>query len=108
MGQEWAATTRFQFYTDHHIDLGRLVAIGRREEFSRFDAFADPAARARIPDPQASSTFENSRLVWNEPTHAPHAGILALYRARLKVRRTEAAPHYSNEFAFTSLDVVSV
>ena len=108
MGQEWAASTRFQFFTDHHIDLGRLVAIGRREEFSRFEAFADPAARARIPDPQASSTFENSRLVWNEPTQAPHAGILALYRALLKLRRTQPALQYSNEFEVTALDDASL
>jgi maltooligosyltrehalose trehalohydrolase len=91
MGQEWAASTRFLFFTDHHADLGRLVTEGRRAEFSRFAAFADPATRARIPDPQASSTFDDSRLVWDERTKAPHAGVLALYRTLLRLRRTEAA-----------------
>jgi len=48
MGQEWGATTPFQFFTDHTADLGRAVAAGRREEFRRFAAFADPARREAI------------------------------------------------------------
>jgi maltooligosyltrehalose trehalohydrolase len=108
MGQEWAASTRFLFFTDHHVDLGPLVTEGRREEFSRFDAFADPVTRARIPDPQASSTFENSRLVWNERIQAPHAGILELYRALLRLRRTEPALQHSNRFEVTALDDASL
>ena len=91
MGQEWAASTPFLFFTDHHAELGRLVTEGRRAEFSRFAAFADPVTRTRIPDPQASSTFEDSRLVWDEQTKAPHAGVLELYRALLRLRRTETA-----------------
>jgi maltooligosyltrehalose trehalohydrolase len=89
MGQEWAATTRFMFFTDHHAALGPLVTEGRRAEFSRFEAFADPAIRAGIPDPQAEATFEDSRLRWDERTSAPHAGVLELYRRLLRLRRTE-------------------
>jgi len=91
MGQEWAASTPFLFFTDHHAALGRLVTEGRRAEFSRFTAFADPVTRTRIPDPQASSTFEASRLAWDERRKAPHAGVLELYRALLRLRRTETA-----------------
>lgn len=91
MGQEWAAGTPFQFFTDHHDDLGRLVTEGRRQEFSRFEAFADPVARASIPDPQSWSTFERSRLDWAECARPPHAGVLELYRALLRLRRTERA-----------------
>ena len=91
MGQEWAASTRFLFFTDHHADLGRLVTEGRRAEFSRFAAFADPVTRTRVPDPQALSTFEDSRLVWDERAKAPHAGVLELYRTLLRLRRTETA-----------------
>jgi len=40
MGQEWAASSPFLYFTDHHQELGRLVTEGRRREFSRFDAFA--------------------------------------------------------------------
>ena len=86
MGQEWACQQPFLYFTDHHADLGRLVTKGRREEFSRFEAFADPVTRARIPDPQASSTFEDSRLVWNERNQRT-----ACWRPRASSRAAETA-----------------
>jgi maltooligosyltrehalose trehalohydrolase len=91
MGQEWAASSPFLFFTDHNRELGRLVTEGRRHEFSRFRAFADAATRARIPDPQAASTFDASRLDWEECVRAPHVGMLELYRALLRLRSTEKA-----------------
>jgi maltooligosyltrehalose trehalohydrolase len=91
MGQEWAASSPFLFFTDHHRDLGRRVTEGRRHEFRHFSAFADPATRERIPDPQAVATFEASRLDWSERARPPHAGVLALYRELLRLRRTEPA-----------------
>lgn len=91
MGQEWAATTPFQYFTDHPEELGRLVTEGRRKEFRKFSAFADPAVREKIPDPQAESTFTNSRLRWDERERMPHAGVLALYRELLRLRRTHPA-----------------
>lgn len=91
MGQEWAATTPFLYFTDHPPELGRLVTEGRRKEFGRFSAFADPASRERIPDPPAPATFTRSRLDWEERDRMPHAGVLALYRELLGLRRTHPA-----------------
>jgi maltooligosyltrehalose trehalohydrolase len=108
MGQEWAASSRFLYFTDHHTDLGRLVTKGRREEFSRFEAFADPVTRARIPDPQASSTFEDSRLVWDERNQPPHAGVLELHRELLRLRRTEPALQQWEGFEVAALDDASL
>ncbi len=87
MGQEWGATSPFLFFTDHDPDLGRRVTEGRRREFADFQAFADPAARARIPDPQAEETFRRSRLDWGEAAKEPHGGLGRLYRALLALRR---------------------
>jgi maltooligosyltrehalose trehalohydrolase len=89
MGQEWAASTPFQFFTDHEPELGRAISRGRREEFKRFLAFADPAAREAIPDPQDRATFLRSRLRWDERDQGDHARVLALYRALLELRRTD-------------------
>ncbi|HSK10455.1 MAG TPA: malto-oligosyltrehalose trehalohydrolase [Vicinamibacterales bacterium] len=86
MGQEWAASTPFLFFTDHGEELGRLVTEGRRREFKSFSAFADPAARERIPDPQAPGTFEASRLDWDEAEREPHAGVRRFYRRMLALR----------------------
>jgi maltooligosyltrehalose trehalohydrolase len=91
MGQEWAASTPFLYFTDHSEPLGHQVTIGRREEFSRFRAFRDEATRAHIPDPQATSTFEASRLRWDEAAGGAHARTRALYQALLRLRGREAA-----------------
>ncbi|HVV81569.1 MAG TPA: malto-oligosyltrehalose trehalohydrolase [Kofleriaceae bacterium] len=85
-GEEWAASTPFAYFTDHDAELGRLVSEGRRREFARFAAFADDAARARIPDPQAAATFAGSKLRWDERARAPHARVLALHRELLRLR----------------------
>jgi maltooligosyltrehalose trehalohydrolase len=86
MGQEWAASSPFLYFTDHQEELGRRVTEGRREEFSAFAAFADPARRATIPDPQDPSTFERSRLSWQELEREPHASMRRLYRRLLHLR----------------------
>jgi maltooligosyltrehalose trehalohydrolase len=91
MGQEWAATAPFLYFTDHHAELGRQVSEGRRREFERFTAFSEPSVRERIPDPQAEATFAASRLDWTEQSRQPHAGTLELYRALIAMRRREAA-----------------
>ena len=91
MGQEWAASTPFLFFTDHNEELGKLVTEGRRREFKSFAAFSDPEQRRKIPDPQARSTFERSKLDWNEPEAAEHAPVLALYRDCLGLRARNPA-----------------
>ena len=91
MGQEWAASSPFLYFTEHPEELGRRVTEGRRREFGRFSDFADPEVRERIPDPQAAETFERSRLRWEERERMPHAGVLALYRELLSLRRSHPA-----------------
>ena len=89
MGEECASRTPFLFFTDHHADLADAVREGRRAEFARFPAFADPAIRERIPDPNAPDTFAAS---------VPHADLVsgaareALYRRLIQVRAAEIAP----------------
>lgn len=85
MGQEYAATTPFLYFTDHHPELGRRVTAGRRREFAAFPAFRDPARRARIPDPQDEATFRRSKLDPGE--RARHAAMERLYRDLLALRR---------------------
>ena len=91
MGQEWASSSPFLYFTDHPEELGRLVTQGRREEFKGFSAFSDPEVRSRIPDPQAPQTFDQSKLRWDERDQMPHAGVLQLYRELIRLRRTEPA-----------------
>ena len=89
MGQEWASSSPFLFFSDHEGELGEAVRRGRREEFKSFAAFADPEQRARIPDPQDEGTFERSKLRWEERTTGRHARVLGIYRAMLALRRND-------------------
>ena len=86
MGDEFAAEQPFLFFTSHHGELAELVREGRRNEFSAFDAFADPARREQIPDPNAQQTFEDSRP---NLTASGQSAIYALYRQLLKIRHEQ-------------------
>ena len=91
-GEEWGATTPFLFFTDYKGDLADAVREGRRREMARFPAFADPANRERIPDPNARQTFDASTLDWDEPGQPAHAARLAFVRRLLRLRRELIAP----------------
>ena len=81
MGQEWAASIPFRFFTDHNDELGAQVTEGRMEEFEDFSGF-----EGEVPDPQDPATFERSVLDWDEPRRPPHDGVLALYHDLLALR----------------------
>ncbi len=89
MGQEWAASTPFCFFTDHNEELGKLVTNGRRQEFRHFAAFADPTVQEKIPDPQADATFLNCRLKWDELESPGHSHLLQLYKTLLELRKQD-------------------
>jgi maltooligosyltrehalose trehalohydrolase len=90
MGQEWAASTPFRFFTDHHPALGQQVREGRKREFAYFPGFSGD-----VPDPQAEGTFRASTLNWDERDEAPHARMLRLHHHLLALRRriTAATNH---------------
>lgn len=86
-GEEWGASTPFQYFTDHaDPDLGRAVSEGRRREFASFGWSPDD-----VPDPQALETFERSRLLWSELAEPSHAELLEWHRSLIALRRSEAA-----------------
>lgn len=83
MGEEWAASTPFQFFTSHpEPELGRATAEGRIAEFERMGW--DPGV---VPDPQDPATFARSTLDWSEAATGRHAGILDVYRRLGRLRR---------------------
>jgi maltooligosyltrehalose trehalohydrolase len=95
MGEEWGATTPWQFFTSHpEKDLGEATAKGRIEEFAKMGW--DPA---QVPDPQDPATFERSHLDWSEPGKPEHARLLAFYRELIALRRTIPAGTPATEVA---------
>ena len=89
MGQEFGASSPFQFFTDHTPDLGKLVTQGRRKEFQAFSEFADPRTRDKIPDPQALSTFLRSKLRLDEAQSPSGVELSALYQRLAHLRRSD-------------------
>lgn len=92
MGDEWAADEPFLFFTDHHGELAEAVREGRRAEFAAFDSFANEETRAKIPDPNAASTFEASRPDFAEFQFRQDGPWVQLYRQLLALRRDEIVP----------------
>ncbi|MDQ0727547.1 malto-oligosyltrehalose trehalohydrolase [Microbacterium sp. W4I20] len=83
MGEEWGASTPWQFFTSHpEPELGRLVSEGRKAEFARMEWDTDS-----VPDPQDPATFERSHLDWSELSRPDHARLLNLYRELAALRR---------------------
>ena len=81
MGQEWAASAPFPFFTDHNAELGPLVSAGRKNEFKDFPGFS-----GEVPDPQDEATFRQAILDWSEREAPVHAHTLAFTRALLALR----------------------
>jgi len=84
MGEEWGASTPWQFFTAHpEPELGRLTAEGRIAEFARMGW--DPSV---VPDPQDPATLAASKLDWSELSLPSHAALLDLYRRLAALRRS--------------------
>jgi maltooligosyltrehalose trehalohydrolase len=83
MGEEWGASTPWQYFTDHtDPGLARAVSEGRRAEFADFGWGATD-----VPDPQDEATFLRSKLDWSELERGCHAELLQWYRELIALRR---------------------
>jgi maltooligosyltrehalose trehalohydrolase len=87
MGEEFAASTPFQYFADHEDPaMARAVSEGRKREFAAFNFAAD-----EIPDPEDRATFLRSQLRWDEVQEAGHAKMLTWTKTLIELRRTTAA-----------------
>ncbi len=86
MGEEWGATTPWQYFTDHQDpELAEAVRAGRHREFA-----AHGWAAGDIPDPQDPATRDRSCLVW--PADPEAEWLLAWHRRLIAVRRDHLPP----------------
>jgi maltooligosyltrehalose trehalohydrolase len=83
MGEEWAASTPWQFFTSfEEPELADAVRNGRRAEFGAHGWAAD-----EIPDPQDPATRDRSVLDWAELAEPDHARMLRWYASLVAERR---------------------
>jgi maltooligosyltrehalose trehalohydrolase len=79
MGEEWGATTPWQYFTDHRDPaLADAVRKGRQAEFASF-------GWDEVPDPQDPETFARSKLDWSQA----HGELLDWHRALIALRRSD-------------------
>jgi maltooligosyltrehalose trehalohydrolase len=87
MGEEWGATTPWQFFTAYESpELAEAVRVGRRSEFAGHGWRAD-----EVPDPQDPATRDRSVLDWSEPDQVDHGKLLRWYRDLIALRRQNPA-----------------
>jgi maltooligosyltrehalose trehalohydrolase len=85
MGEEWGATTPWQFFCDPDSEeLATATRDGRRAEFASHGWSSED-----IPDPVAEQTFVDSRLDWRQAELPPHAELVDWYRLLIRLRREE-------------------
>jgi maltooligosyltrehalose trehalohydrolase len=83
MGEEWGASTPWQFFTSHpEPELAEATARGRKAEFARMGW-----DESVVPDPNDPETFTRSKLDWDEAATGDHARLLELYRRLAHLRR---------------------
>jgi len=83
MGEEYGEESPFAYFVSHTDEhLIEAVRRGRREEFKSFDW------QGEVPDPQAVSTFEQSKLQWPKRTNEHHAVLLKFYRHVIGLRKS--------------------
>ncbi|RWX78946.1 malto-oligosyltrehalose trehalohydrolase [Neorhizobium lilium] len=88
MGEEYGETNPFLFFTDFHGELAKAVREGRRKEFEGHSGHEGET----VPDPNAKSTFENSKLGWDKIDSAENKAWLDFTRKLLALRREKIVP----------------
>ncbi|MGF1510812.1 MAG: malto-oligosyltrehalose trehalohydrolase [Myxococcota bacterium] len=84
MGEEWAASSPFQFFCDFgDPSLREAVKEGRKKEFEAFDWNIES-----LPDPLSPETFGRCRLNWGELQEAGHRRVLEWVRELVRLRRS--------------------
>ncbi len=95
MGEDWAASAPFQFFTGFDDEgLSAAVREGRQREFSNFASFIS----APVPDPTDPETFLRSKINWEEAATGMHADLRQKVRELLSIRRKYVVPLLLSRF----------
>jgi maltooligosyltrehalose trehalohydrolase len=85
MGEEWAASTRWPFFSSHpEPELAASTGPGRIAEFAEHGWDA-----TQMVDPQDPDAYRSAVLRWHERRQPAHAALLALYRELIGLRAAE-------------------
>jgi maltooligosyltrehalose trehalohydrolase len=88
-GEEFGASSPFVYFADHKPGLAEAVRQGRGEFLAQFPSISQSSMKDALPDPGDPATFARCKLDWSERDR--NAGVLALHRDLLALRRSDAA-----------------
>jgi maltooligosyltrehalose trehalohydrolase len=98
MGEEWAASTRWPFFTSHpQPELAAAIGPGRIKEFE-----GHGWDTSQMIDPQDPAAYREAILKWDEVPVGAHGDMLAFYREMIALR------HATPELSDPRLDRVEV
>ena len=98
MGEEWAASTPWPYFTSHpEPELDARAVKRRLDEFAHHDWDA-----SRMISPQDPAAFYGAKLRWDEIAEPAHAAMLSFYRELIALR------HREPDLADPRLDLVEV
>ena len=90
-GEEWAEEAPFDYFTSHGDPaLAEAVRKGRHEEYLHL---LEEGAGWGVGRSAGEETFQRCKLRWESVDRAPHAAMLAFYRALIALRRRLAPLH---------------
>lgn len=82
MGEEYGEIAPFHYFISHSDEaLTEAVREGRRKEFASFEWYGE------IPDPQAESTFLDSRINAGLRTQGHHSTLFRFYGELIRLRK---------------------
>ena len=88
-GQEFGASTPFQYFADHNPELAAAVRKGRAEFVAQFPSLGSREMQERLPRPDDVDTFERCKLDWRE--YEANQLLLNLHKDLIALRRSDAA-----------------
>ncbi len=86
-GQEFAASSPFYYFADHHPELALLVEAGRQKFLAQFPSIAAAEKEVAPARPHAEETFLRSKIDFSE--RDKHPQIYRLHKDLLALRRED-------------------
>ncbi|MBI4503639.1 MAG: malto-oligosyltrehalose trehalohydrolase [Gemmatimonadetes bacterium] len=97
MGEEFAASAPFLYFSDHHPELQAAVDSGRIDFLYQFPNMKHIEAQQAVPPPGAAETFMRSKIDFSE--REEHHPVYRMYRDLLRLRRRDPVIARQDRFA---------
>ncbi|MGV2100467.1 malto-oligosyltrehalose trehalohydrolase [Rhizobium sp. 21-4511-3d] len=92
MGEDYGESQPFYFFCDYTGELGEIVRKGRMAEAEGFGGLKGGRSKDELPDPNAQSTFDGSKLQWQRARSPEGRRRRDLVRELARLRQRHIVP----------------